>query len=238
VTDPSSGVQPPPPIIGDDGIEQWRDSARGYQFVTARGRPGLIRRRGDETVEQARARDETEHKVPKAPPEPTSGPEPESKPKRGRPPKTKMPPLPPASAKIDLKELEKTLAEALKAPGMLCASFGDEWAANHFANAGPYLARNLILASQHNPWLRAKLEEAATGQDAMMKIVSLVGVGGALVTYMVPPVIWWLNLPVPDKTRELFGIPERRERKPDYAAGAQDGRPPSPEAPEPAPAAY
>ena len=103
---------------------------------------------------------------------------------------------------------------------MPCAMFGDEWAAEHFTNSGPYLARNLILASEHNPWLRKKLEEASTGQDAMMMMISLVGVAGALFAYAVPPVIWWFNLPAPRKTREMFGIPDRREPTPPppYAA--------------------
>jgi hypothetical protein len=183
-------------------------------------------------VQQARARDRQAMLAqgrkppdPEGPTAPSDAPEPDRRPRR----KSKRPPMPDAPRTVDLKELEATLAEALKAPALAAAAFGDEWAANHFTQAGPYLARNLILASQHNPWLKQKLEEAASGEDAMMKVVSLVGVGGALVTYIVPPIIWWLNLPVPSKTREMFGIPDRRERKPAYAA-AQNGQPPGAEA--------
>jgi hypothetical protein len=186
----------PPPAA----TEEWSITKNGRQYVGRRdGRSGIVYREGEETIEQARARDST----PK-----------DKRPRR----KPKTPKLPPASRKVDLKELEQTLAEALKAPAMLCATFGDEWGAEHFQRAGPYLARNLILASEHNPWLRQKLEEAATGQDAMMMVVSLVGVGGALFVYTVPPVIYFLNLPVPHKTREMFGIPDRKEKPPPYAA--------------------
>jgi hypothetical protein len=69
----------------------------------------------------------------------------------------------------------------------------------------------LIVAANHNPWLKKRLEAAATGGDSAMKLVTLVGVGGALFAYAIPPVVWWLNLPVPDRGREMFGIPPRRE---------------------------
>jgi hypothetical protein len=177
----------------------------------------VIYRHGEETVEQARERDRLEDAAGVG----------DKRPKR----KSKAPKMPPAPRGIDIKEIEATMAEALKAPALLCATFGDEWASDHFTTAGPYLARNLVIASEHNPWLRKKLEEAAAGQDAMVKVMALVGVGGAVFMYIVPPVIWWFNLPAPQKTRELFGIPERRahEREPAYAADQV------PEAPESAP---
>jgi hypothetical protein len=203
-------TQPPP--------TEWRTDTRGRDYIPRRragrpdGRQGNIIRQGDETIEQAIARD--------------------SKPRDERPRrKPKRPKMPEAPRKVDLKELEQTLAEALKAPAMMCATFGDDWAAEHFTRSGPYLARNLILASEHNPWLRARLEEAAAGGDAMMKLVSLVGVGGALFAYSIPPIVYWFNLPVPEKTREMFGIPPRRERTPAYAAGQNGGLPDEPAQP-------
>lgn len=196
-TDDTAGLEeavaPPPPQPTADA---WKPDRQGREYIPrTSGKPGIIYRQGDETVEQARDRD--------------------AKPRDKRPKrKPKRPPMPDAPRQVDLKELEATLAEALKSPAMICATFGDEWPAEHFTNSGPYLARNLVMASEHNPWLRKKLEEAATGQDAMMKVVSLVGVGGALFAYAIPPVIYWLNLPVPGKTREMFGIPPRREHQP------------------------
>lgn len=194
--------------------EQWRKDKNGKEYVPRNGKPGIINRQGDETISAARARDA----LPKS-----------SK----RPRKPKRPPMPDASRKVDLKELELKLAEALKQPAIAAGMAGDEWAADHFTAAGPYLARNLVSASEHNPWLRRKLEDAATGQDAMMKIVSLMPVMGGLVLYFVPPVIYWFNLPVPETTRERFGIPARKDpdRKPDYAAAA-----PQPSDPGPVPA--
>jgi hypothetical protein len=196
--EPASTGRPSPPKPDD-----WKvSSTNGRQYIGRNdGRQGVIWRQGDESIAEARTRDST--------------------PRDKRPRKSKRPKMPEAPRKVDLKELEATLAEALKAPAMLCATFGDEWAAEHFTVSGPYLARNLILASEHNPWLRQKLEEAATGQDAMMKVVSLVGVGGACFAYAVPPIIWWFNLPAPRKTREMFGIPERRQREPAYAASPE-----------------
>ena len=180
--------------------EEWSVTKDGRQYVGRRdGRSGIIYRQGNETIAEARERDSTPR---------------DKRPRR----KPKTPKMPASPRKVDLKELEQTLAEALKAPAMLCATFGDEWGAEHFQRAGPYLARNLILASEHNPWLRTKLEETATGQDAMMMVVSLIGVGGALFVYAVPPLIYFLNLPAPRKTRELFGIPDRREHPAQYAA--------------------
>lgn len=193
--------QPEPPgtsePVPDPG---WAVDKNGKEYINKPQGRGKIYRQPGETVEEALARDAVKR----------------DDPPRRRP---RAPTMPKAPRKVDLRELEETLADALKTPAMLAASFGDEWGAEHFTRSGPYLARNLVLASEHNPWLRAKLEEAATGQDAMMKIVSLIGVGGALFGYIAPPVIWYLNLPVPERTRSMFGIPPRRERTPDYAAG-------------------
>jgi hypothetical protein len=200
---------------------QWQQMKDGRDYVPrpmipgARRGSGIIFRQDGETVEQALARDAARETAKQQGAD------------RRPKPKSKRPPMPEAPKAVDLKELERTIAEALKAPAIVCATFGDEWAANHFTASGPYLARNLIVASEHNPWLRKKLEEAATGQDAMMIVVSLVGVGGALFSYAIPPIIWWFNLPVSDQARQMFGIPARR--KPTYAA--------TPESPEPAPSA-
>jgi hypothetical protein len=206
---------PPPPDNGRPPTEAWKVGKTGKEYIgRADGRQGVIWRVDTETIEQARERDTQSAR--------------DKRPKR----KSRAPKLPDPPRKVDLKELEATLAEALKAPALLCASFGDEWAAEHFTASGPYLARNLILASEHNPWLRKRLEEAATGQDAMMKVVSLVGVGGACFAYAIPPIIYWFNLPAPKKTRDMFGIPERRIREPEYAA---DHTPPPAPPPEFAP---
>lgn len=175
----------------DDGDSGWQRDKSGKEYVKAVGRRGIVYRQGQETVADAHERD--------------AQPRPQGRPQRKT--KPKMPPPPPPKA--DLRLLEQQLAEALKAPAMPAAMFGDEWAANHFVTNAPLLARNLVLASETNPWLRRKLENAATGGDMMMQIVSLVGLGGAFVMYLAPPIVWWLNVPLPDKGRELLGIPER-----------------------------
>lgn len=183
----------------------WRFDKNGKAFIPRpKGKSGIIYRLKDddgETVEAALARD-------------AAGPA-ERRPRR----KTKTPKMPEAPRKVDLKELERILTEAFRQPAIICAMRDDQWGADHFQTTAPYLARNLIVASEYNPWLKQKLEEAALGQDAMMKIVGLVPVAGALFMYFVPPLVYWFNLPVAEATRARFGIPPRRE--PDYANTAQ-----------------
>lgn len=192
--------EPPPLDIEDGG--GWKRNKAGREYVQAVGRRGVIMRQGNETVAEALARD--------------AAPAAQGRPRRKATPKT-----PPPPKGLDLKALEQQLAEALKAPAVAAAMFGDEWAANHFTQNGPYLARNLVLASETNPWLRRKLENAATGGDMMMQLMSLVGVGGAFIMYIVPPLVWWFNLPVPETGRQMLGIPERHsDGSPDYTPGA------------------
>jgi hypothetical protein len=205
---PAVDFGPDAPVPPTPHLDEWRTTTDGRFYVPRTdGVSGIIYRWDeDETVAQARER----MKLPR-----------DQRPRRKRERRTNVPKLPDEQPKKpDLKQLEKELAEALKAPAIVCAAVGDEWSAEHFTRAGPYLARNLVLASEHNPWLRQKLEQAATGEDAMMMVVSLVSVGGATITYMLPPVVYWLNVPVSNKMREMFGIPDRRKppRPPDYAA--------------------
>jgi hypothetical protein len=185
------GTGPPPEPTPDDG---WKSDKSGKQFVNAKGRPGIIYRQGNESIEQARERDK--------------------RPRDKRPRKSKRPKMPDAPAKVDAKELERELTDIFCSPAMMCGAFGDEWGVGHFTNHGPILARNLVLAGEKNPWLRRKLEEFATGQDATLAMMSLVPVGGALIGYALPPVIYYLNLPAPERTRLMFGIPPRREKEP------------------------
>jgi hypothetical protein len=201
-------VAPPGPPEPPPADEQWREDKAGKQYVPRQGKSGIVYRQGDETIEQARARD-------------TAGRE--KRPKR----KTKVPPRTPTPPTLDAKELERALAEAFRTPAIFCAMADDEWATQHFTTAGPYLANQLITASEHNPWLRRKLEEAATGGDAMMKVASLAGVGGALLLYVAPPIIYWFNLPAPESARRRFGIPERKEQPPAYAATPFTPEPPA-----------
>lgn len=193
---PPPAPAPPPPADG-----AWRVDSAGREYIPKPQGRGMIYREEGESVKQALDRD--------------------ARPRDKRPRRSKRPKMPEATRKVDLKELEHELADAFRAPAAICGMVGDSWGAQHFEMAGPFLARNLINASEHNPWLRRKLEDAASGQDAMMKVMVLAPVASALVLYTVPPVVYWLNLPAPDKTREMFGIPPRRERKPEYAAGAE-----------------
>jgi hypothetical protein len=205
---------PYPGEIPESDREQWKVSKDGREYTTTPTRRGVIYREGDETIEQARERD--------------SLPREERRPRKRKP--MRKVPDPPREA--DLKELESILTEALKQPGLIAAAFGDEWAAEHFVTMAPAVSRNLVTAAKHNPWLKRKLEEAATGQDAAMAIVSLVPLGGAVLMYLVPPIIYWFDLPVSERGRKMLGdIPHRNGRPAPTAEG-----PPVPHVPPFAPA--
>lgn len=182
--------------------EEWLRDKNGREYVSRKngptGKAGIVYRAGDESIAQAYERDALP---------------PEQKLKAGKK-KRATPKMPDQTRNVDLKDLERELAEALKSPAMVAAMFGDPWLPEHFTQSGPYLARNLITAAEHNPWLRRKLEDMAQGGDAMMKLVTMMGVGGALVAYAVPPIVYIFNLPVPPQAREMFGIPPRREDAP------------------------
>ncbi len=204
--DDTIAFEPPavdiPPPAGDG----WQTASNGRRYVKAVGRQGTVFQKGDETVDEALARDAARGNGKPADKRPGSG-------------RKKAPPKPPPPRQVDLKEIERELVEALSSPAMICATFGDAWAADHFTRQAPVLARNLVVAAERNPWLRRKLEQAATGGDVMMRLLALLGVGGAIVGYAVPPLIYWLNLPVPEQARLMFGIPPRRED--------EDGAPPA-----------
>jgi hypothetical protein len=200
--------EPPPEEPQAPPKENWRIDGQSRAYIPARGRSGLIYRQGSETIGEALARD-------------AKGPQ-------DKKPKKKAKKAPPAPTQTSLKELEYALAEGLSAPAMICAGYGDEWGANHFTLQGPKLARNLVKASEHNPWLRAKLEAAMLGEDYMITIITTMGVAGAVFGYAIPPLIYYLNPSfVSPKTREMFDIPPREEKP-------ADGEPAPPEAAIPA----
>jgi hypothetical protein len=170
---------------------EWRTDARGREFVTARGRSGILYRVGEETVDAAYERDAkgAADKKPRA--------------------KSKGTRKPLAPTQVDLKQIEFALAEALSSPAMIVAMSGDEWGVEHFTTQGPILARNLCAVAEHNPWLRAKLEQFASGESAMANVVLALSLGKALMAYIVPPVIYYVNPPfVSPAARRLYSVPE------------------------------
>ncbi|HWD76339.1 MAG TPA: hypothetical protein VG371_14455 [Solirubrobacteraceae bacterium] len=178
---------------------EWKVDAQGRSYTPASGRSGLIFRKGNETVEEALARDA---KAPKDKP---------PKPRAARAKKA------PAPTRKDLAELKLQVAEALKAPAVLCAMRGHSWAANHFTREGDTLAGNLVAASEHNPWLRAKLEAMLVGDDFLINVVLSLGIASSLAAYAIPPAIYFLPPSVIDRltgghseqAREMFGVPAR-----------------------------
>lgn len=209
-----------PPSVGGDRALQgepsaeagagspWSRDKQGREYVPAKGRSGLIYRKGGESLDEAYARD-------------SKGPK-DKRPKRKQAPTV---PKAPAPTQSSLKELEFLVAEALKAPAMICIALGDEWPANHMMNQAPVFARNLTKAAEHNPWLRSKLEAAVTGEDFMVKVLTTGAVGGAAFMYLVPVLMYYFKPGfVPDQAAELLGVPDRdelrRKQEAEHAAQA------------------
>jgi hypothetical protein len=190
-SEPTAAEAPPAPAGGS--IDK-----QNRAYVPAKGRSGVIFRKGtNETVDEAYARD--------------------AKPKPDRPPKRKKAPTvakAPAPTSVDLKELEFLICEALKAPAMVPVALGDEWPAAHMMAQAPVFARNLTKAAEHNPWLRAKLENMMTGEDFLIKLVTTGAVAGAAFMYAAPVLLYYatgLRHRVPEQAIEMLGVPDRRE---------------------------
>lgn len=200
---------------GDAG---WKTDKQGRQYAPARGRSGVVYRQGTESLEEAYARD---------------GQGPKDRKPRGKS-KTNLPPKPTA---IDARQLEHALTELLQSPGFAAAMAGDEFLTDHFAKQGPNLARNLVAASQRNPWLRQKLEALMVGDEFMVKLMTTIGVGGAVISYAVPPILYVLPMGGErvDRAREMFGVPERPTKE-EPRADTAPAAPPAPPEGAPAPA--
>ena len=176
-------------------VVAWKTDSRGREYVGARGRSGQVYRQGEETIEEAWARD-------------AEGPKKRTPKKRAR--------KPPAPTQVSMQELEFALTEALKSPGMMLAMNGDEWGSQHFTNQAPIVARNLVMCAQHNPWLHEKLLALMSGESAMMNVMVFMALGSAMFAYIVPPIVYYFNPPfMPERGRELirekYAIPERLE---------------------------
>lgn len=185
---------------GPDVDAGWQTDKRGKWYAPARGRSGLLRRVGNETLEEAYARDagDRENRGADRPPKP-------------KPTKSKVPKQP-APTTVTSIELEALLREVLSAPAMGAGMAGDQWAADHFTREAPVLARNLVAASEHNPWLRRKLEGLVLGEDLLVKLLTLLPVAGALVAYSIPPIIYYFDPPfIPREARQMMRVPDRRE---------------------------
>lgn len=187
--DPPPEPEPPP---------EWKLNKAGKQYVNAPHRTGYILRRGEESIAEAIARDaRPKDQMPKA--------------KKG---KVKAPTMPDRPDDVDLRAVEEILAEAFRSPAMVAAMLNDGYLADHFTVHGPHLARNLVKNAEVNPWLRLQLEKMAAGGTAAVTLFSLMGLGGAILAYIGPPVVYIFDIPVGDGARLMMQIPpSRRERQ-------------------------
>lgn len=207
--------QPTKAAAAAAGPLEWQTNEAGKEYVPAQGRSGVIIRQGEETVAEALERDAKGGR--------------DEKPKRRSIPKQRKPPAP---TSVDLKKLEHELAEGLRAPSMVAVFIPDPelsaWLANHFTKQGlggaDFLARQLVTAAEYNPWLRAHLEQAVSGEAFAVKLITTFALAAAVLAYAVPPVVVLLNLPFPNTGRELLDLPAR---KPPIDA-RRNGRPETP----------
>lgn len=204
--------EPPTVDATASPAEGWSTDKNGRQFAPARGRGGRVFRHGDETLEEAYARDASTKRDP--PPKSRGG-------------KSRVPKAPAPTAKT-IVELEFMLVELLRSPEMVTAATGDEWATEHFHREAPVLARNLAQAADRNPWLRRKLEAMLTAEDLfIVRVLSLIPVAAAAIAYALPPIIYFLDPGfIPASARDMFHVPYRPE-KPAPAAEERDGSPPT-----------
>lgn len=189
-----------------DGPAQWREDTRGRQFTAAVGRSGVVYRQGEESVEEAHERD--------------------AQGKKDVRPKKRTAKKQPAPTKIDMRELEHGLVDLLRSPAFLAAAKGDEWAAMHFTNQAPNVARNLVTCAEHNPWLREKLVTLMVGEGPLVNVMLFASLGVSIFSYAVPPIVWYFNpgiipesarmavrmqyqmpMPPPEDIPEEFGAP-------------------------------
>lgn len=183
----------------------WQTDGRGRRFVKApAGHPladkgGTIYRRGDETVAGALER--------------TARPDQDKK-----PPKPRAKKLPKSQTnEPDLKTVEAALAQVFMAPGQVAgALLQDQWLLWHFQNRGPELARALVNAAEHNPWLRKKLLELAAGGAAAMQLHAIILLALAAAGYAIPPLAYMLGWEVPPIVQVAVGgpIPQRNRPAP------------------------
>ena len=183
--DVTAEVPPGPTSGGDDrggagkdagaAPAGWQKDGRGRMYVKPPGGGNVVFRRDEETVEQALER--------------------ASRPDADKPPKPRKKKLPKSETnEADLKTVEAALAQVFMAPGQVAgALLRDQWLLLHFQARGPELARALTNAAEHNPWLRKKLLELASGGAAAMQLQAIVLLALAAAGYAVPPLAYLLG---------------------------------------------
>lgn len=182
------------PVLEAEEEAGWREGARG-QYVTARDRQGIIWRQGEETIEEAYARDAKRAAEKDAP-----------KKKAGKR-------KPPAPAALDLKALEVEIEKALVMPGAMAGLLGDPWPAFHVEQTAPALARNLVACAEVNPWFREKLILVLGGPGMFGNAMLFAALAGSAFSYLVPLIVHYVNPPLPAPAlaviRGRYQIPER-----------------------------
>lgn len=127
---------------------------------------------------------------------------------RDRKPRAKRSGGPSTAAKAKPKPttaaIQETLTELLTAPGMAFAISGQDWPRDHVFRTGPELAENLAKASEHNVWLRARLEALASGDAAFGQVLLMAHVMVGLVVYAVPLAAYFVP-GVPDSLAAQVG---------------------------------
>ena len=187
----------------------WKRDKTGKWFAPARGRSGKVYRQGNETLEEAHARD--------------AG----ARDKDKRPKKKPATPKAAAPTRLSSQDLEKQLTEFLEGPALVAAFKGDIWVADHITREAPILARNLVRASEFSPGLRAQLERALSGDSDFGKLLLTISIAQALAAYALPVLLYYLGDRAPAAVRETFGVPDKPKKEPEPPAPPAQPEPPT-----------
>ena len=197
--------------------EEWQTRAgpqgRTRYWIPNPGGRGPIWRRGEETVEEARARAlrEDAEKVGSLPGEEPLFELPRTEGKKADP-KPKGAPKPRKHPKPTSADLEAVLAELLSAPAIpMAALVRCDYCANHFAVEGPHAARQLVTLSEEQPAFRRLLER-------LYRSWTQITYGAVLAAYIGKPVLHHL---APEELAAIVspfvGVPPRQPRAPEPA---------------------
>lgn len=102
------------------------------------------------------------------------------------------------------KVLIDGLGQILSIPAMPAAMVGELWVANHFTNAGPQFAAQLVAASKTNVRLRTILEQAVAGESYAVLLIAAFG-------YAVPPILYFATGDH-HPARTVLKVPPRQAR--------------------------
>lgn len=118
----------------------------------------------------------------------------------------------------ELRELEDALNAILVTPAVPMHMAGDHWPAEHLEQRAGPLAHQVVELARRNPAFRAQLQRAlSTSENAQLAF--------AAAAYLVPVLIYFGLIPVPDPVRVQLQVPDRHLAQQEAAMAAAGGEP-------------